>query len=602
MPYGQILEIMVVLILLGSTPEKIPTSMGPAAAGLLWGIKTFFWYMLCVLAFRSGKKRGRISRMEFWEWAALLPFVADIYFLGAGNLFEKVSSFFGLDSLKDVLGLLLFFLYLSIVWTAHLKARGATGLLKRTVFSRLRLLLPVILPYFILVISADLLEKLPFHFVQRLLASDYSSAIFSLLFILFFLFLLPPLVVRLWKCTPLPPSDLRNRIENVLAKQGIRFSDIMLWSTGETMACTAAVMGIVPGFRYILLTPCLINYLQPQEIEAVIAHEIEHVRRRHILWYVIFLASYSAVLYRLADPLITWLLSTPVVMKFVLFMDRIPAPLVSLLGALPVGILIVLYFRFLMGYFMRNFERQADMAAFRVHGHPFFLINALKKVAMLSGIDPEKPNWHHYSIAERIRFLETAYSDPELLSRHNHRMNLARGAFLLLVCSLLILPSTLPVSTWKDKAHSNLLQIYYKKLIQQDEKNPRIYLLVGEIAFEQKNYKHAVRAYKKALEIDPENAEALNNLAWLYIKSEDPAFRHPKDALLLAMEAARIKPEPFILDTLAECLFQNGYAEQAVKTEMEALKKATRNRSYYKKQIRKFTRAKRGLKTRQPPR
>ncbi len=590
MPYGQILEIMVALILLSGAPEKAPLSMSPLAGSALWALKAACWYAVCASAFKLRDKgsRSRISRIEFWEWAALLPFAADIYFLGAGSLFGEISSLFNLDSIKDILGLLLFFLYISMVWSADLRSRESAQVLRRTVLSRLRLLFPIILPYFILVVSADILEKLPLPFLQRLLSSEYSDALFFVLFILFFLFLLPPLVVRLWRCNPLPQSDLRHRIEGVLAKQKIRFSDIMLWTTGETMACTAAVMGILPGFRYILLTPCLIKYLLPQEIEAVIAHEVEHVRRRHILWYVLFLASFSAILYRLAGPVMTWLLSTQTAIKFILFTDTMPTQLISLLSALPIGILIILYFRFLMGFFMRNFERQADMAAFKIHGHPFFLINALKKVALLSGINPEKPNWHHFSIAERINFLENAYENPQLLSEHEHRINLTRGIFVVTVCVLLALPSALPVKTWKDQAHSNILKLYYKKLAGQDEKNPRLYLLLGEIAFEQKRYPEAVEAYKKALEIDPENAEALNNLAWLYIKAEDPRFRHPKDALLLAMEAARIRPESFILDTLAECLFQNGYADQALKTEEEALKKARKNRAYYEKQIRRF--------------
>ncbi len=593
MPYGLILEIMVALILVSSAPERPTGQLVPAVELLLWILKAGGWYLLCLMAFKKGEKggRGRFSSIGLWEWAALFPFIIDIYFLDANLLFFKISSFFGLESLKEILALLLFLFYLTVVWSTGLKEQGERPLLNNTVYSRLRLLLPVVFPYFVLIVLIDLLEKLPFPFLRQWLHSDYAPAVFLLLFLLFFLFVLPPLIMKLWRCTPLPNSDLRQRIEHILKRQKMSFSGIMVWHTGETMACTAAVMGLVPGFRYILLTPCLIRYLQPEEIEAVIAHEIEHVRRKHILWYVIFLLSYSAIIYRLGDPFITWLLSTPAILKILLVADEFPDSLVSLLTALPVGILIIVYFRFLMGYFMRNFERQADMAAFEIHGHPFFLINALKKVALLSGIDPQKPNWHHYSISERIDFLRRAYLEPKLLAEHSHKLNVSRGIFITLTCILLILPSSLPTKTWKKKAHSNVLQLYYEKLVQKGDRDPRFYLLLGEIAFEQKKYKAAELAYKKVLNMEPNSAEALNNLAWLYVKSDDPAFIHPQKALLLAMKAAKLRPEPFILDTLAECFFANGYVARAIEVEQDAFRKAHENRDYYKSQVERFKKA-----------
>ena len=36
---------------------------------------------------------------------------------------------------------------------------------------------------------------------------------------------------------------------------------------------TAGVMGLIKNFRYILVTPSLLNLLEPAEVDAVIAHE-----------------------------------------------------------------------------------------------------------------------------------------------------------------------------------------------------------------------------------------------------------------------------------------------------------------------------------------
>ena len=66
----------------------------------------------------------------------------------------------------------------------------------------------------------------------------------------------------------------------------------------------------------------------------------------------------------------------------------------------------LIYFRFIFGYFMRNFERQAD--ALRLYPFQRALFRwsqRCRKLRMTSGQPANKPNWHHYSIGERINFL-----------------------------------------------------------------------------------------------------------------------------------------------------------------------------------------------------
>ena len=52
-------------------------------------------------------------------------------------------------------------------------------------------------------------------------------------------------------------------------------------------------MGILPGLRYILLTPALIETMSREELEAVIAHEIGHVKKYHLLLYICLIAGFS---------------------------------------------------------------------------------------------------------------------------------------------------------------------------------------------------------------------------------------------------------------------------------------------------------------------
>jgi TPR repeat protein len=70
------------------------------------------------------------------------------------------------------------------------------------------------------------------------------------------------------------------------------------------------------------------------------------------------------------------------------------------------------------------------------------------------------------------------------------------------------------------------------------------------------------------------DADSLNNAAWEYATSADPAIRNPAAALECARKAVNLQPDhpnPNHLDTLAEALYINGQPEEAVKTEQQAI-------------------------------
>ncbi len=592
MPYGQILEMMLALILIESAPESVPAGLGGPLVLFLFTLKTVGWFLFCCWNYRRASRARAALRPEALEWLALIPLVVDYYFLKINGFFMPLAVQVHLPSLGEVIGLLLFIFYLLISWVCQEGlSRPATMSRWSWVYHRLTLLLPILLPYLAITVAADIFSQLPVKWISSAFSGPYAPFYLLLLLLAFFFVMLPGLVKRLWRCIPLPQSPLRKQIEEGLKRQGITFSDILVWPAGEAMACTAAVIGILPGFRYVLLTPCLINHLSSEEIEAVIAHEAEHVRRKHLLWYLAFLIAYSLIIYRLSDPVMSLLLSQPVVLKYLLELEKLPGSVSALLAAIPLGILTLFFFRYVLGYFMRNFERQADSAVFKVQGHPFALISALRKVAILSGIDPARPNWHHYSIKERIRFLEEAYRNRQLLVLHDKRLLAAKTLFISISLVCVLLPSLLPTASWQKKAKGNVAVLLYNEFIKQKKKDPMWLTQISSLLFDNGMYEQAESALKEAMKLDPDNPDILNNLAWLYVKAKDDRFYHPRQALLLAMEAARLKPESYILDTLAESFFANGYYKRAVETERLALKKARQNREYYKKQLDRFLKA-----------
>jgi STE24 endopeptidase len=64
---------------------------------------------------------------------------------------------------------------------------------------------------------------------------------------------------------------------------GVRVRDVrMIPGRGQKLA-NAAQIGAVPPFRYIVVTDYLVDHLSPDEVDAVVAHELGHARRHHVL-------------------------------------------------------------------------------------------------------------------------------------------------------------------------------------------------------------------------------------------------------------------------------------------------------------------------------
>jgi tetratricopeptide (TPR) repeat protein len=83
---------------------------------------------------------------------------------------------------------------------------------------------------------------------------------------------------------------------------------------------------------------------------------------------------------------------------------------------------------------------------------------------------------------------------------------------------------------------------------EASKKLPLSYLYIGNVYFQKSEYKEAEFYYKEAIKKDPKNADAYNNLAWLYsIKKEN--LDEAESFVLKAIELNPSKKEIYI-DTL----------------------------------------------------
>jgi tetratricopeptide (TPR) repeat protein len=82
---------------------------------------------------------------------------------------------------------------------------------------------------------------------------------------------------------------------------------------------------------------------------------------------------------------------------------------------------------------------------------------------------------------------------------------------------------------------NNALKEYQKA----SEEIPLAYFYIGNILMQKNDYENAELYYKKAIRKLPENADARNNLAWLYYLRKDKL----EEAEKLALEAIVLNPE-----------------------------------------------------------
>ena len=527
---------------------------------------------------------------------AVALFAIDVYGLNLPAYLAPLPGLRVLPTLQALCFLVLFIGYLAVVWAA---AHPTQERIHRTRTSRrgyvaanIAFGIPVILPWLVLSGVADIIDLLPFETPRRWLATPAGEMAYFLFFLALVAVIGPAVIRRFWRCRPLAEGPDRQRIAAVCQRAGIRFAEILDWPLFEGRMITAGVMGLVRRFRYILVTRAMLAYLGPEEIEQVIAHEIGHVKRHHLIFYLLFLTGYLVLAYAAFDLAVYALLYARPLQWLSAGGAGDPTRLASgLLNVAMVG-LFLLYFRFVFGYFMRNFERQADLYVYRLYDDARPLIATLVKIAATSGIAPEKPNWHHFSIRQRIDYLLRCQTDPGWINRHERKV---RRSLLVYLTALVLVGATawqLNFGAAGRQLNQHLLQTIISEELARDPRQPDLLVLLGDLHYQHQRLQKAADAYEQAVALDPNHPQGLNNLAWLYATGPAPDLRRRARALELARRAAAVDPAPHVLDTLAECYYINGRFAEAEAAGRRALEAAGKDqRAYFEGQLEKFRKA-----------
>jgi STE24 endopeptidase len=209
------------------------------------------------------------------------------------------------------------------------------------------------------------------------------------------------------KFTPIDDPELIFRIEDLAKREGLEIKGIYQMDATKRSRHTNAYFSGLGKTKRIVLFDSLIQSHDADEIMAVLAHEIGHLKKNHIKKQLALSTAVSVLLFYLASKMITWEL---------MFEGFGFSIMPAYAGLFLVGIMWepVSFFLGPAGMALsRRFEREADLYSLRIIRDSGPLVRALKKIAKdnLSNLQPHPLyawlNYSHSPLLERIRTLES---------------------------------------------------------------------------------------------------------------------------------------------------------------------------------------------------
>ena len=183
--------------------------------------------------------------------------------------------------------------------------------------------------------------------------------------------LFPTLIAPLFnKFTPMQEGSLKDRIQDLLARCGFNSKGIFIMDGSKRSGHGNAYFTGIGNNKRIVFFDTLVDSLDEEELEAVLAHELGHFKRKHVIKMLIA----SSIMSLVGFAILGWLINET------WFYTGLGVQQPSNAAALLLFILVSPAFTFFMqpvsAYFQRKFEFEAD---------DFAAANA-KATKMISGL------------------------------------------------------------------------------------------------------------------------------------------------------------------------------------------------------------------------
>jgi len=219
---------------------------------------------------------------------------------------------------------------------------------------------------------------------------------------------LAPLVLFpiFYKFEPLQNEELKARLVRLSERAGTRVRGVYQWKLSEKSRKANAALTGLGNTRRIILADTLLDNYSPDEIEAVLAHELGHHAHRHIMKSIVVQAGTTLLGFWAAN----WVLHYAVdrLHMFETLSDFANLPLLVLVTTLLSFVLLPA-----LNAYSRFNERQADRYAFQSIARVGPFISSMNKLADQNLAERAPSRWvewffhSHPAISKRVKAAET---------------------------------------------------------------------------------------------------------------------------------------------------------------------------------------------------
>jgi len=208
------------------------------------------------------------------------------------------------------------------------------------------------------------------------------------------------------KFTPMEPGELKDAIQSYAHSTGYEVRNISVMDGSKRSTKANAFFTGFGRTKRIALFDTLISKHTIQELIAVLAHEIGHYKKKHVLWGILISIAHTGLIFYILSVLLG---SSGLYQAFYMDHTSIYAGLL-IFGLLYTPVEMVLSVALHM--FSRRNEYAADRFATQTTGEPENLVEALKKLHSdnLSNLTPHPfyvfLNYSHPTLLQRVQAIQ----------------------------------------------------------------------------------------------------------------------------------------------------------------------------------------------------
>lgn len=254
------------------------------------------------------------------------------------------------------------------------------------------------------VIGTPVFSLIIWFFIKYGSVAWVYASVTVILFELLITFIAPVFIMPLFnKYVPLEDGELKTELENYAKEQNFKMKGLYKMDGSKRSTKTNAFFTGFGKFRRIVLFDTLIERHTVQELVSVLAHEMGHYKKGHILKFMIM---------SFFNTIIIFFLLSLFIGNQALF-DAFKMQTVSVYGALIFfGFLytpISMFLSVVQNVISRKYEYEADKYSVTTYKNPQSMIEALKKLSVdnLSNLTPHKfkvfMEYSHPTVLDRIK-------------------------------------------------------------------------------------------------------------------------------------------------------------------------------------------------------